>query len=163
MTTRWKLEKMYTRLRASEASEPIFLYLRWKHTILLKSQYIHCWLITVCRYNMSMTVFVTLVIWSCSLETRNLRKIISSEPKYLYFCVGKMFYIPTRNSRKSYKWLRFASKPFFLCVSETCDSSQYCVGESHSLSVQCVLMFVTLVIWSCSWRFIPTRNSRKTH
>ena len=38
----------------------------------------------------------------------------------------------------------------FLCVSETCDSSQYCVGESHSLSVQCVLMFVTLVIWSCS-------------
>ena len=34
----------------------------------------------------------------------------------------------------------------FLCVSETCDSSQYCVGESHSLSVQCVLMFVTLVI-----------------
>ena len=40
----------------------------------------------------------------------------------------------------------------FLCVSETCDSSQYFVGESHSLSVQCVLMFVTLVImlWSCS-------------
>ena len=29
------------RLRASEASEPIFLYLRWKHTILLKSQYIY--------------------------------------------------------------------------------------------------------------------------
>ena len=30
-----------------------------------------------------------------------------SEPKFVYFCVGKMFYIPTRNSRKSYyKWLR---------------------------------------------------------
>ena len=29
---------------ASEASEPIFyIYLRWKHTILLKSQYINCW------------------------------------------------------------------------------------------------------------------------
>ena len=52
----------------------------------------------------------------------------------------------------------------FLCVSETCDSSQYFVGESHSLSVQCVLMFVTLVIilWSCSWRFIPTRNFPET-
>ena len=35
----------------------------------------------------------------------------------------------------------------FVCVSETCDSSQYCVGESHSLSVQCVLLFVTLVIY----------------
>ena len=105
----------------SERSEraDFFKYLRWKHTILLKSQYIHCWLITACRYNMSMTVFVTLVI--CSLETRNLRKMISSEPKCLYFCVGKMFYIPTRNSRKSYyKWLRASQ---FLCVSETCDSS----------------------------------------
>ena len=27
MTTRWKLEKMYTRLRASEASEPILKYI----------------------------------------------------------------------------------------------------------------------------------------
>ena len=27
MMTRWKLEKMYTRLRASEASEPIFKYI----------------------------------------------------------------------------------------------------------------------------------------
>ena len=49
----------------------------------------------------------------------------------------------------------------FLCVSETCDSSQYCVGESHSLSVQCVLLFVTL-IWSYSWRFIPTRHVPET-
>ena len=34
MTTRWKLEKMYTKLRASEASEPILknIYLRLKHT-----------------------------------------------------------------------------------------------------------------------------------
>ena len=114
---------------AGERSERAdFLYLRWKHTILLKSQYIHCWLITVCRYNMSMTVFVTLVIWSCSLETRNLRKMISSEPKYLYFCVGKMFYIPTRNSRKSYKWLRFASKPFF------------CVCLKHAILLNIVLV-----------------------
>ena len=36
-----------------------------------------------------------------------------SEPKFVYFCVGKMFYIPTRNSRKSYyKWLRASQ----LCV-----------------------------------------------
>ena len=73
----------------------------------------------------------------------------------LYFCVGNMFYIPIRNSRKSYKWL--GASPFFVCifVSEICDSSQCFVGESHSLSVQCVLMFITLVIWSCSWWFIP--------
>ena len=38
-----------------------------------------------------------------------------SEPKCFYFCVGKMFYIPTRNSRKSYyKWLR--ASQFFVCV-----------------------------------------------
>ena len=64
------------------------------------------------------------------------------------------------NLRKSYTWLR--ASHFFVCVSETCDSSQYFVGESHSLSVQCVLLFVTLVIWSYSWRFIPTRNVQTT-
>ena len=63
----------------------------------------------------------------------------------------------TRNLRKSYTWLR--ASHFFLCVSETCDSSQYFVGESHSLSVQCVLLFVTLVIHD---DFIPTRNVPKT-
>ena len=48
--------------------------------------------------------------------------------------------------------IAICEQAIFLCVSETCDSSQYyvTVGESHSLSVQCVLMFVTLVIWSCS-------------
>ena len=73
----------------------------------------------------------------------------------MYFCVGNMFYIPIRNSRKSYKWL--GASPFFVCifVSEICDSSQCFVGESHSLSVHCVLMFITLVLWSCSWWFIP--------
>ena len=50
----------------------------------------------------------------------------------------------TRNLRNSYTWLR--ASHFCVCVSETCDSSQYFVGESHSLSVQCVLLFVTLVI-----------------
>ena len=46
--------------------------------------------------------------------------------------------------------IAICEQAIFLCVSETCDSSQYCVGESHSLSVmsvQCVLLFVTLVIY----------------
>ena len=112
---------------------------------------IHCWLITVCRYNMSMTVFVTLMIWSCSLETRNLRKMISSEAErasqnICTFASEKCFtYLPeTREKAINDCDLRASH---FLCVSETCDSSQYCVGESHSLSVQCVLLFVTLDIY----------------
>ena len=51
------------------------------------------------------------------------------------------------NQKLEKKLYMIASKPFFVCVSETCDSSQYFVGESHSLSVQCVLLFVTLVIY----------------
>ena len=53
--TRWKLEKMYTWLRASEASEPnFFKYLRWKHTILLniyivdKSMFVGRIIISLC-------------------------------------------------------------------------------------------------------------------
>ena len=30
--------------------------------------------------------------------------------------------------------IAICEQAIFLCVSETCDSSQYCVGESHSLS-----------------------------
>ena len=44
----------------------------------------------------------------------------------MYFCVGKMFYIPTRNSRKSYYKLLRAIQLCVcvcVCVSETCDSS----------------------------------------
>ena len=104
---------------------------------------IHCWLITVCRYNMSMTVFVTLVIWSCSLETRNLRKMISSERKWASqnictFASEKCFTYRPETREKAINDCDLRASPFFLCVSQTCDSSQYCVGESHSLSVQCV-------------------------
>ena len=105
-------------------------------------------------------MFVTLVIWSCSLywlENKKLRKNIKYiERTEIYALLRpKHVFIPIRNSRKSYKWL--GASPFFVCifVSEICDSSQCFVGESHSLSVHCVLMFITLVIWSCSWWFIP--------
>ena len=77
--------------------------------------------------------------------------------KHMFF-----FLYRPENQKLEKKLYMIASKPFFLCVSETCDSSQYFVGESHSLSVQCVLLFVTLVIWSYSWRFIPTRNVPET-
>ena len=45
-----------------------------------------------------------------------------------------------------------ASKPIFCVCLKHAILLQYFVGESHSLSVQCVLMFVTLVIilWSCT-------------
>ena len=73
------------------------------------------------------------------------------------------FFIPTRKPETWEKAIHDCEQAiFFVCVSETCDSSQYFVGESHSLSVQCVLLFVTLVIWSYSWRFIPTRNVPET-
>ena len=164
--TRWKLEKIY--MIASERSERAeFCISALKHTILLS---IYTLLINHCLSVQYILVFVTLVIMVLFIiltrKHRNLRKTHklyqasgASEPKFLYFCVGNTFYIPTRNSRKCYKWLRAS---YFLCVSETYDSSQYFVGESHSLSVQCVLMFVTLVMVLFMTIYIPTRNSRKT-
>ena len=111
---------------------------------------------------MSMTVFVTLVIWSCSLywlenkklEKNDIERAERASQNCCTFASEKCFTYRPETREK-------AINDFFF-VSETCDSSQYhCVGESHSLSVQCVLMFVTLVIWSCSWRFIPTRTFQK--
>ena len=73
------------------------------------------------------------------------------------------FFIPTRKPETWEKAIHDCEQAILcVCVSETCDSSQYFVVESHSLSVQCVLLFVTLVIWSYSWRFIPTRNVPET-
>ena len=100
---------------------------------------------------MAMTVFVTLVIWSCSLETRNLRKndierAERASQNVCTFASEKCFTYRPETREKAINDCDLRASHFCVCVSETCDSSQYCVGESHSLSVQCVLMFVTLVI-----------------
>ena len=118
----------------------------------------HCWLITVCRYNMSMTVFVTLVIWSCSLywlenkklEKNYIERAERASQKFCTFASEKCFTYRPETREKAI--INDCEQANFVCVSETCDSFQYFVGESHSLSVQCVLMFVTLVIivWSCT-------------
>ena len=90
--------------------------------------------------------------------------MISSERrervKFFYFCVGKMFYIPTRLSRKSYKWLRFASKPI-LCVCLKHAILLNIVLVNHIVCRCNVLMFVTLVIWSCSWRLYRPETFQK--
>ena len=127
---------------ASERSEraDFFVYLRW-NTILLKSQYIHCWSITVCRYNMSMTVFVTLVIWSCSLywlenkklEKNDIERAERASQNICTFASEKCFTYRPETREKAI--INDCEQANFLCVSETCDSSQYFVGESHSLSV----------------------------
>ena len=154
--------------RAKRASQ-FFKYLRWKHTILLKSQYTllinHCLSVQdvhdCVRNTRDMVLFIILTRKQETWETWY-RASGESEPKLLYFCVGKMFYIPTRNSKKSYyKWLR-ASQFFCVCLKHAILLNILLVN--HILSVQCVLMFVTLVIilWSCLWRFIPTRNFPET-
>ena len=57
---------------------------------------------------------VLFIILTRTQETwKNDRASGESEPKFVYFCVGKMFYIPTRNSRKSYYKLLRAIQ---LCV-----------------------------------------------
>ena len=119
--TRWKLEKMYTICeRAKRASrffnicvENIWFFSNLNIYIADKSLFVGTII-------MSMIVFATLVIWSCSVLTRKqetweiwFRASGESEPKLLYFCVRKMFYILTRNSRKNYKWLRASQ---FVCV-----------------------------------------------
>ena len=117
---------------------------------------------------MSMTVFVTLVIWSRSywLENKKLEKnyIERAERVSQHLCTFASEKCFTYRPETREKAINDCEQANFMCVSETCDSSQYFVGDSHSLSVQCVLMFVTLVIilWSCSWRFIPTRNFPET-
>ena len=116
MTTRWKLEKMYTRLRASEASEPIFKYISALKTYNSSQISIYTLLINHClsvqyvhdcvRNTRDMVLFIILTRTQETWEKRY-RASGESEPKFVYFCVGKMFSIPTRNSRKSYyKWLR---------------------------------------------------------
>ena len=131
MTTRWKLEKMHTRLRASEASEPIFLYISALKTYDSSQISIYTLLINHClsvqyvhdcvRNTRDMVLFIILTRKQETWE-KWYRASGESEPKFLYFCVGKMFYIPTRNSRKSYyKWLQ--ASQLCVCVSETCDSS----------------------------------------
>ena len=160
MTTRWKLEKMYTRLRASEASEPIFLYLRWKHTILLKSQYIqnytllinHCLSVQYVHDCVRNTHDMVLFIRNKKLEKNDIERAERASQNICTFASEKCFTYRPETREKAINDCDLRAS-HFLCVSETCDSSQ-CVGESHSLSVQCVLLFVTLVMCMvifCYW------------
>ena len=154
MTTRWKLKKMYTRLRASEASEPIFLYLRWKHTILLKSQYIQTYTLLINHYLSVQYVHdcvrnthdMVLFIRNKKLEKNDIERAERASQNICTFASEKCFTYRPETREKAINDCDLRAS-HFLCVSETCDSSQYCVGESHSLSVQCVLLFVTLVIY----------------
>ena len=116
MTTLWKLEKVYTRLRASEASDFFFKYISALKTYdssqisiytLLINHYLSVQYVHDCvRNTRDMVLFIILTRKQETWE-KWYRASGESEPKFVYFCVGKMFYIPTRNSRKSYyKWLR---------------------------------------------------------
>ena len=49
------------------------------------------------------------------------------------FCEEKCFAYRPETREKAI--INYCEQAKFLCVSETCDSSQYFVGESHSLSV----------------------------
>ena len=57
--------------------------------------------------------------------------------------------------------IKIASEPKLLLFfgSETYNSPQYFVDKSHGLSAQYIFVFVTLVIWSCSWWFIPIKKN----
>ena len=107
----------------------------------LSVQYVH----DCVRNTRDMVLFIR----NKKLEKNNIERAERASQNICTFASEKCFsYRPeTREKAINHCDLRASH---FLCVSETCDSSQYCVGESHSLSVQCVLMFVTLVIWSCS-------------
>ena len=150
MTTRWKLEKMHTRLRASRFlfglsalktydSSQISIY-----TLLiyhcLSVQYVH----DCVRNTRDMVLFIILTRKQETWRKKWYRASGESEPKLLYFCVGKMFYIPTRNSRKSYyKWLRV---------------SQFCVclcAWSYTLSLSRRLQRYLSTI-SCYWQIVPS-------
>ena len=104
MTTRWKLEKMYTRLRASEASEPIFKYISALktynssqisiYTLLinhcLSVQYVHdC----VCNTR-DMVLFIILTRTQETWE-KWYRASGESEPKFVYFCVPRKMLLHT--------------------------------------------------------------------
>ena len=74
-----------------------------------------------------------------------------------------VFLYRPENQKLEKKLYMIASKPFFLCVClKHAILLNILLVNHNSLSVQCVLLFVTLVIWSYSWRFIPTRNVPET-
>ena len=137
MTTRWKLEKMYTRLRASEASEPIFKYLPWKHTILLKSQYIqnytllinHCLSVQYVHDCVRNTHDMVLFIRNKKLEKNDIERAERASQNICTFASEKCFTYRPETREKAINDCDLRAS-HFLCVSETCDSSQYCVGES---------------------------------
>ena len=115
-----------------------------------------------------MVLFMTIILYRPETREKPINGCERAERASRNFCTFAsetyvFFLYRPENQKLEKKLYMIASKPFLcVCVSETCDSSQYFVGESHSLSVQCVLLFVTLVIWSYSWRFIPTRNVPET-
>ena len=125
MTTCWKLEKMYTRLRASEASGPIFLFISALKTYDSSQISIYTLLINHClsvQYvhdcvgnTRDMVLFITLTRKQETWE-KWYRASGESEPKFVYFCVGKMFYIPTRNSREKAIIKLLRASQFCVCV-----------------------------------------------
>ena len=131
MTTRWKLEKMYTRLRASE---PIF----WFKSALKTYDSSQISIIYIvdkslfCRYNMSMAGFVTLVIWSCSLYWLENKKLEKNDIE--------------RAERASQNFCSFASEKCFTYRPETrekaiinyCEQANFvCVWNMRFFSIFC--------------------------
>ena len=113
---------------------------------------------TICPWLCSVTV--TLVIWSCSLHWLENKKLEKNDIEHVERAERASQNFCTFASEKCFTYrpetwekaiiINDCEQANFVCVSETRDSFQYFVGELHSLSVQCVLMFVTLVIILCS-------------
>ena len=136
------------------ASEPIFFISALKtydssqisiYTLLIN----HCLSVQYVHDCVRNTHDMVLFIRNKKLEKNDIERAERASQNICTFASEKCFTYRPETREKAINDCDLRAS-HFLCVSETCDSSQYCVGESHSLSVQCVLMFVTLVIWSCS-------------
>ena len=129
-------------------------------------------------------MFVTLVrmLWSCSwrfIPNRNFpetrEKSINgcerAERASRNFCTfASETYIPTRKPETHEKTILIASEPTFVVfwgLKHTILLNILLINHMVNFvgTINYVLVFVTLVIWSCSWWFIPTRKpeTREKH
>ena len=131
MTTRWKLEKMYTRLRASEASEPIFKYISALKTYNSSQISIYTLLINHCLSVQYVHDCVrnTRDIWSCllywlehkKLEKNDIERAERASQNLCTFASEKCFTYRPETREKAI--INDCEQSNCVCVSETCDSS----------------------------------------
>ena len=130
MTTRWKLEKMYTRLRASEASGPIFLFISALKTYDSSQISIYTLLINHClsvqyvhdcvRNTRDMVLFITLIRKQETWEKLYRASGERASQNFCTFASEKCFTYWPETREKAI--INDCEQANFLCVSETCDS-----------------------------------------